>query len=185
MQTAIIGSGPSLNNSGKGEYIDSFYTVIRFPNNVDWQNKDDAGTKVSYYCCTMKRSERLRLPLECGCFLWSKYKNKFAAKKKAAEVGCVDVTDLICGWQKELPKKCYPYFSCGIAAICIAMAKIKNKITVFGCDALKDGNPHRGKYIGSWVYENRPQNRSHHSFDEERKLVDIMSDYYDVEVYFD
>ena len=185
MRTAIIGSGPSLNDSGKGKYIDSFDTVFRFPNYIDWQNKNDVGTKTSYYCCTMKRSQRLTLPLECGCFIWSKYKNKSASKKRAKELGCIDVTDLICRWQKKLPKQCYPYFSCGTAAVCIAMDRIKDKITVLGCDMLKSGDPRKGKYIGSWVYEDRRQNQSHHSFDEERKLIDKMSDHYNVEVCFE
>ena len=41
---AIVGHGPSLRGAGKGEYIDSFDYVVRFPYSGNWQIPEDYGT---------------------------------------------------------------------------------------------------------------------------------------------
>jgi hypothetical protein len=179
----IIGSGPSVKKRGK--YIDSFKYVIRFPYSVDWQDSTDYGTKTSFYCCTMKRSKKLKLPLKCGCFIWSKYGNVSACDKLSKKIGAKNMTKLVCLWQNRLPSGAYPFFSIGTAAICIAAAELKEPITVLGCDMLSIGEPDPKKYYGSWMHENRKQKKDHHSLDAERSLIDAMSAEYDVEIHFD
>jgi len=130
----------------------------------------------------MKRSKKLKLPLSCGCFLWSKYNNTKAAKVRCAEIDAENMTRLVCSWQGCLPKGSYPFFSVGTASICIAASELKKPITVMGCDMLKDGQPDSKKYYGAWVHENRKQKPYGHSLDAERNLIDNMSREYGVPI---
>jgi hypothetical protein len=65
------------------------------------------------------------------------------------------------------------------------MARIKRPVVLIGCDMLKIGESDKKKYIGSHIYENRRQNKSHHDFKIERELVDEMSKRYRVPVEFE
>jgi len=185
--TAIIGHGPSLKGKQRGKYIDSFKCVIRFPYIGNWQNIEDYGTKTSYICATTSRARHKLADTpepDYGYYIWSKKQQHITDEFEHIQ-NKRDETKLIRSWQKRLPSSAYPYFSHGTAAACIAMARIKKPIVMFGCDALKSGMENRKDYIGSFVYENRRNNRSFHSFTEERKLIDTMSKHYNIEVVFE
>ena len=173
--TVIIGHGPSLKNSGLGEYIDSFHYVMRFPQFGDFQLLKDYGRRTSYYCATNRKGKLLSSFPEFGYYRWSKYNGRTAYKHDNS----TDVSKLIHSWQARLPKGAYPFLSHGTAGICIAAAKIKKPITVLGCDALKSGDPDPRRY-----HNNQRQKKICHSFGCERKLVDEMAKEYAVSIEF-
>jgi hypothetical protein len=177
--TVIIGHGPSLYNKGRGEFIDSFKYVIRFPSD-DWQTQADYGKRTSFYCSANRKAKLLTGSPEHGYYLWSKYNGRKAGKRK----NMIDVSELIQSWQARLPKGAYPFLSHGAAGICIAASELKKPITVLGCDALKNGEPDPKKYISGWVHTNHPQKKMCHSFDCERKLIDEVAKEYDVRIQF-
>ena len=196
--TVIIGTAPSLQNSGKGEYIDSFENIIRFPYKKDWQIPSDYGTRTTHFCSTDGRAMiqlNSFLP-EKGYFIWSKYKKtiplelQFLIKKFGGE----DMTELIQGWQRRIPiskdRLMGHAFSTGTAGICIAAAKIKKPIIALGCDWIKNGGGKPEDYVGSWFWEGgkKPVTggyRREHQFPAELKLIDDMSNEYGVSIAFE
>jgi hypothetical protein len=193
---AVIGHGPSLHGSGLGEYIDSFKYVIRFPYLKDWQTPIDYGVRTSYFCATVSRiNKRMRKKLpEFGYFLWDKHYGSVPLKWKCKQVRIEtvkNVSGLIQEWQEKLPESSpCRFFSHGTAGICIAAAKLGGPITVFGCDNLKIGEDMGEGYVGSWLYEGRTatgqkiNSEGAHSLSEERKLIDLMAQEYDVSIEF-
>jgi hypothetical protein len=183
-KTVIIGHGPSLQNSNKGEYIDSFKYIIRFPYLKDWQTPKDYGTRTSFFCGTVgrfrKRSRKKQIP-DHGYYIWSK-EQKFANLPSS---NYIDVTDLIVSWQKHITECRHPFFTHGTAGICIAAALLKKPIVVLGCDRLKTGDVTSKKYIGSWVYEGRPRHGIGHPLDQERKIIDKIAKFYNLKIEFE
>ena len=196
---AIVGHGPSLRGAGKGEYIDSFDYVVRFPYSGNWQIPGDYGTKTTFFCATVRRSHKIaeRQRPDSGYFIWSKYGGSIPERLKdlIAECGGEDVTNIVNYWQQkmsthhyfaslEVNEKTVKHFSHGTAAICIMAHKIKEPITVFGCDSLKEGRISGSAYSGSWVPENRSQKQNNHVLDAELLIVDNVRKYYNVEITF-
>lgn len=174
-ETVIIGHGPSLKNSGLGEYIDAFRYIIRFPQVGRFRVFEDLGRRTSYYCATNRKEKLLNGFPELGYYLWSKYGGRTSVKRDNA----TDVSELVHSWQERLPKGAYPFLSHGTAGICIAASEIGKPITVLGCDSLKAGEPDPRKY-----HNNQRQKKICHSFDYERRLVDDMAKEYSVSIEF-
>ena len=188
-RSVVVGSGPSLIGNGLGEYIDSFEFVLRFPYAGNWQSPEDFGKKTTHYCSTTARARhRLRQDLPShGYFIWAKKTGRNIGsefKFLIERFGGKDVSVLIKTWQNKLPEYAYPYLSHGTAGILIAAAELKKDVIAIGCDMLKDGNPDKPAYKGSYIYENRKENKSHHSLDCERELIDEMAKHYGVNIYF-
>jgi hypothetical protein len=122
-------------------------------------------------CSTVRKSGNI------ADFVWSKY------GKKVNGCNGLDVTKLICSWQDRLPEFAYPFISRGTGGIIIAAAEIKKPITVLGCDALSAGEPDSTKYKRA-NGKKYPKTDRWHSFDEERKLVDRVSEEYGVDIEF-
>jgi hypothetical protein len=183
-----VGSGPTIWNCNKGSYIDSFKNVIRFPHWVDWLPEKHQGKKTTFLCSSLRRFQRIKLPLKYDCFLWTKYSNnksKQNAKALAKRHNVTNVTQKVHFWQKKLPVDSYKYLSHGTAAVVCAASILKKDIVLFGCDNLSLGQHRRRKYHGAWEHEKRPRNNAIHSFHYERKLVDDISNFYNVEVNFE
>jgi hypothetical protein len=188
-KTAIICHGPSLQNSSMGNYIDSFQYVMRFPYLKNWQMPKDYGIKTSYFCGTVARvEERLNKHIpELGYFIWSKNaRNKLNdfSKNLIKTYGGKDVTEIVESWRKKLTKCHHPYFSHGTAAVCIAAEIIKKPIVLLGADLLKEGNANVTNYIGSWLYEGRKPHRMGHPLDQERRIIDQISEKYKLKIVF-
>ena len=189
---AIIGHGPSLQNSGMGKYIDSFKYVTRIMHRGEWQKPKDYGKKTSFICATVgryKHSIGIASPHtpDCGYYFWSKYRNQKIRrdqKKLIKKHGGEDVTTHVCNWQNFLPDNVYECFTHGTAAVCIMAHKIRKPIVILGCDLLKDGIDNPKRYIGSWVYEKRKRRTIGHSLSEERKLIDLMAWLYNIQIIF-
>ncbi|MHA2064358.1 MAG: hypothetical protein ACXABY_08255 [Candidatus Thorarchaeota archaeon] len=194
---AIVGHGPSLRGAGKGKHIDSFEYVARFPYTGDWQTPEDYGTKTSFICSTVLRATKIRpwpIPTD-GYYIWSKEGRDIGdyLKTLISQLGGEDVTSLIGTWQKRMATHHYlsvlsrgsdGCFSHGTAAVCIMAARLREPITILGCDSLKRGGVGGGIYSGSWVYENRKREQNNHALDAERLLIDKISEYYKIGVEF-
>jgi hypothetical protein len=197
MGVAIIGHGPSLKGAGRGEYIDSFDYVVRFPYSGDWQTPEDYGTKTTFICSTLRRAKKIRscqIP-DKGYFIWSKYGRWIPPEIKdlIEKYGGEDATQIVRKWQRRMSTHHYlsalsresSFFSHGTASICIMADRLRKHITVFGCDSLKNGVSCFSPYSGSWVHENRKQKQSNHAFDAERLLIDQVAKQYDVKIGFE
>ena len=189
-KTVIIGHGPSLKNSGNGKYIDSFKNIIRFPYLKDWQVPIDYGIRTSHVCATTQRAKKFLRPTlpESGYFIWSKNNQPIEPELKfiIRKFGGKNITKLINRWQSRLPESdCERYFSHGTAAVCAAAAILKLPVIVLGCDSLNSGINNAKKYVGSWKYENRKQNKRTHDFESERKIIDEIKRHYKIDIRFE
>jgi len=189
-KTVIIGHGASLQNSKRGESIDDFKYVVRFPYIGDWQAPADYGTKTSYFCATVGRARnklRRQIP-EVGYFIWNKTRGEIPSDLKSliGFFGGEDITGLITDWQDKMAKlkPRYSYFSHGTAAICVMAHKLGLPIVVLGCDNLAAGEDDPKKYHGSWYYEKRKQPINGHDLAAERKMVDLMEKKYNTKIGF-
>lgn len=194
----VVCHGPSLQGGGLGEYIDSFKYVMRLPYLGDWQVPKDYGVRTSFYCAAKgKIAIRIRKDRpEIGYYLWDKHPGFRVGGRICRQLGIEkfqDVSHLIQRWSgklSETSRKKRRTLSSGTAAILIAANKLREPIIALGCDHLKDGKDMMDNYIGSWVYEGRDltgakiNKHGAHSLDEERKLIDEMSQRYGVSIEF-
>lgn len=185
-KTIIIGHGPSLFNSNLGEWIDSHKYVVRFPTLGDWQKPKDHGSRTSHIFATSFRMRRRHSPIpEIGYYIWSKTRPNVLKEFGHLSKPVKDVTRLVWKWEKILGDRAtYPRMSHGSASSLIAMVELRLPVVLVGCDMLKIGESSQEKYIGSYLYENRKQNKSHHDLKVERELIDEMSKEYNVEFEF-
>ena len=191
--SVVIGHAPSLVGAGKGEYIDSFRYVFRFPHRGDWQfgRPEDYGTRTSFYAGTTLRitSDLRRDKPDIGYFVWEKRGEKIKKTDFIADLiknnGGWIVTDLIEEWQCKLPNIACPFLSHGTAAILIAAAIVQVPVVALGCDALRDGMPRHMPYVGTWYHQGLPERVMEHCCDDELKLVHEMSEEYDVPITFE
>jgi hypothetical protein len=184
--TVIIGHGPSLKDSNMGQYIDNFKYVIRFPYFKNWQIPKNYGTKTSYFCVSSGKQTTLKkrkIP-DRGYLVWNKHGESIGENmdRLIKKFGGKNFTDILVTWQAQLKKCRYPFFSSGTAAICAAAALINKPIIVLGCDCLKTGDTNN--YIGSWFYEGRRKHEMGHPVDQERKIIDRISDHYNLKIRF-
>ena len=192
-KSVVIGHAPTLIGAGKGNYIDSFRYVLRFPHHGDWQfaNPEDYGTRTSFYVgTTMRLSKNFRKDKpDIGYITWTKRgepieKNGFIANL-ITESGGMIVTDIVDRWQVKLPNIACPFLSHGAAAILIGLAILKIPVVALGCDALRDGLPRQQPYTGTWYHEGKPKRQNEHCCDDELKLIHEMEDYYGIGVTFE
>jgi hypothetical protein len=188
--TVIIGHGPSLQGAKKGEYIDSFKYVIRFPYLKNWQIPADYGTRTSYFCASIQRALKFLRPTlpEYGYFIWSKNNMSLPVELKflIKKFGGRNITRLVNTWQKRLPESNRePYFSHGTAAVCAAAGILKKPVTILGCDMLSAGKNNLKKYVGSSTYEGRKINKRSHNLKAERQIINTMAKHYNIAIGFE
>jgi hypothetical protein len=172
----VIGHGPSIANSFKGEYIDSFKYVMRFPHRGDWQNPTHYGTRTSFYVGTAKRVHLnfMRKKPEIGFLIWDKLGYKIRETDYIYHLvklaGGKIVTDFILEQQNKLPYE--PKTTChGTSAILLAIHLLKKPVVAIGHDDLARGTPMHTDYIGTWFYEGTKPQRIEHHFDDELTLI--------------
>jgi len=180
----IVGHGTSLRGAGLGSAIDSYdCPIVRFNGFIHCCGVEDMGSRMEYLCTTTKQfrfflkdkvipTRELWIYEPEGKFTYDQYKGPFYV----ADLD--EWLDIYKGIRAGLTSR---KFCKGLAAIIIAAKRLDiSSILLFGFDNLWRGD--RRKYATMGRYRNKGVYTSRHDYAAERKIVDIVSKRYGVNI---